>query len=229
MANNWTEKIAALQDKREYAELNWEGSFDDYLELVRNNPRVTRTAYQRLYDMILSHGKTEYIDNKKKLIRYHFFSDEKNGGRDAVFGLDVPLMKLVNVFKSAALQYGTEKRVILLHGPVGSSKSTIARLLKRGAEEYSRSPDGACYTYSWVNLEKTLPDGKVMMERMRSPMNEEPLKLIPRDWRPKIFAELSPPEKGSPTPELGELTPACRYVFRELMQKYNGDFTKVMR
>ena len=72
--------------------------------------------------MILSHGKTEYIDNKKKLIRYHFFSDERFGGRDAIFGLDVPLMKLVNVFKSAAQGYGTEKRVILLHGPVGSSQ-----------------------------------------------------------------------------------------------------------
>ena len=33
----WTQKIAALQDKKEYAELNWEGSFEDYLELVRNN------------------------------------------------------------------------------------------------------------------------------------------------------------------------------------------------
>ena len=92
--------------------------------------------------MILSHGKTEYIDNKKKLIRYHFFSDEKFGGRDAIFGLDVPLMKLVNVFKSAAQGYGTEKRVILLHGPVGSSKSTIARLLKKGIEEYSQDARG---------------------------------------------------------------------------------------
>ncbi len=223
----WTQKIAALQDKKEYAELNWEGSFEDYLELVRSNPRVTRTAYQRIYDMVLSHGKSEYIDNKKRLIRYHFFSDERNGGRDAVFGLDVPLMKLVNVFKSAALGYGTEKRVILLHGPVGSSKSTIARLLKRGAEEYSRVPEGACYTYSWV-LDKTLPDGKVIQERMRSPMNEEPLKLIPRDWRSKIFAELAPPEKGFAIPELGEINPACRYVFRDLMGKYNGDFSQVM-
>jgi serine protein kinase len=226
--NPWTQKIAAFQDKKEYAELNWDGSFEEYLELVRGNPRITRTAYQRVYDMVLSHGKTEYIDNKKRLIRYHFFSDERNGGRDAVFGLDVPLMKLVNVFKSAALGYGTEKRVILLHGPVGSSKSTIARLLKRGLEEYSRSPEGACYTYSWVNLEKSLPDGKIIQEKMRSPMNEEPLKLIPRDWRPKIFAELSPSEKGFTIGELGELNPACRYVFRELMQKYNGDFSKVM-
>ena len=42
--------------------------------------------------------------------------------------------EIVNVFKSAALQYGSERRVLLMHGPVGSSKSTIARLLKRGLE-----------------------------------------------------------------------------------------------
>ena len=140
---SWVSRIATLQDSKSYAELNWEGSFEDYLHIVRDNPKVTRTAFQRIYDMILSHGKTEYIDNKKKLIRYHFFHDEKFGGRDAIFGLDVPLMKLVNVFKSAAQGYGTEKRVILLHGPVGSSKSTIARLLKKGIEEYSRTPEGA--------------------------------------------------------------------------------------
>ena len=140
---NLVSRIAALQDKTSFKELHWDGSFEDYLKIVRENPRVTRTAFQRIYDMILSHGKTEYIDNKKRLIRYHFFHDEPNGGRDAVYGLDVPLMKLVNVFKSAAQGYGTEKRVILLHGPVGSSKSTIARLLKKGMEEYSRSPDGA--------------------------------------------------------------------------------------
>ena len=220
---NWTDKIAALQDKKEYAELNWEGSFDDYLEIVRQNPRVTRNAYQRLYDMILSHGKTEYMDNKKKLIRYHFFSDETNAGRDAVFGLDVPLMKLVNVFKSAALGYGTEKRVILLHGPVGSSKSTIVRSIKHGAERYSRTPQGALYTFSW------LPDGDVVKEPTPSPMNEEPLKLIPRDWRDKVFPDLCPRDSGYTIPELGELNPSCRFIFRQLMAKYEGDFKKVMK
>ncbi|MBX7096098.1 MAG: serine protein kinase [Myxococcaceae bacterium] len=220
--HTWTSKIAALQDKKEYAELNWEGSFEEYLAIVRQNPRVTRTAYQRLYDMVLSHGKTEYIDNKKKLVRYHFFSDDRNGGRDAVFGLDVPLMKLVNVFKSAALGYGTEKRVILLHGPVGSSKSTIARLLKRGMEDYVKTPEGACYTYSW-NLEKN-----GTQERIVSPLHEEPLKLIPRDWRAKVFPELTAGDKGFTIPELGELNPACRYIFKDLMNRYHGDFTKVM-
>src|SRR5919198_4021340 len=95
-------RIAALQDKTSFKELHWEGTFEDYLRIVRENPRVTRTAFQRIYDMILSHGKTEYIDNKKRLIRYHFFHDEPNGGRDAGYRLGVPLLKVGNVFKSAA-------------------------------------------------------------------------------------------------------------------------------
>src|SRR6185295_12041988 len=145
----FVDKIAALQDYKEYENLHWEGSFEDYLKIVRENPKVTRSSFQRCYDMILSYGQEEYIDNKKKLIRYNFFKDEQHGGKDAVYGLDIPLMRLVNVLKSAAQRYGTERRVILLHGPVGSSKSTIVRLLKKGIEEYSRTAEGAVYTYYW--------------------------------------------------------------------------------
>ena len=50
--------------------------------------------------MILSYGQEEYIDNKKRLIRYNFFKDEQHGGRDAIFGLDIPLMRLVNVLQA---------------------------------------------------------------------------------------------------------------------------------
>src|SRR6202140_5255709 len=220
-------RISAMQDKISFKELHWEGSFEEYLRMVRENPRITRTAFQRLYDMILSHGKTEYIDNKKRLIRYHFFHDEQFGGRDAVFGLDVPLMKLVNVFKSAAQGYGTEKRVILLHGPVGSSKSTIVRLLKKGVEEYSRAPEGALSTFSW-NLDKKLPDGPTVKEIYQTPMNEEPLLLIPEDLREKVFTELCPPDSGYTIPSKGDLCPASRLIFRELMTEYKGDFAKVV-
>src|SRR5262245_47893113 len=143
------DSIAKLQDMEEYRHLHWEGSFDDYLDLVRQRPQIVRSAFQRIYDMILSYGREEYIDSRKKLIRYPFFRDEQNGGQDAGFGLDIPLMRLANVFKSAAYGYGTEKRVLLLHGPVGSSKSTIVRLLKKGLEQYSRSDAGALYTYEW--------------------------------------------------------------------------------
>jgi len=225
--HNLVGRIATMQDHRTYQELHWEGSFEDYLRIVQQNPKVTRTAFQRLYDMILSHGKTEYIDNKKKLVRYHFFLDEASGGKDAIYGLDVPLMKLVNVFKAAAEGYGTERRVILLHGPVGSSKSTIARLLKKGLEAYSKTPEGALYTFYWV-LDKKRPDGTVEKEIMPCPMHEEPLHLIPEEWRPRVFRELCPPDAGFQIPDTGSLCPPCRFLFRQLMDEYRGDWAKVM-
>src|SRR5207248_2057578 len=220
-------RIAALQDKTSFKELHWDGTLEDYLKIVRENPRVTRTAFQRIYDMILSHGKTEYIDNKKRLIRYHFFHDEPNGGRDAVYGLDVPLMRLVNVFKSAAQRYGTERRVILLHGPVGSSKSTIARLLKKGMEEYSRTADGALFTYEWVMPEELqhITGGHPIFS---SPMHEEPLRLIPADWRARAFKDLALGSDAQPIFVEGDLNPACRQIHRELMAHYKGDFERVM-
>ena len=73
-----------------------------------------------------------------------------------IFGLEGTLMDLVRFIRGAAGGYGTERRVLLLHGPVGSAKSTICRLLKKGMERYSQTSDGAWYTFRWVGL----PTGK---------------------------------------------------------------------
>ncbi len=102
--------IAELQNLQEYADLHWSGTFEDYIDIVRKNPKVTRTAYQRLYDMVLSWGTSEAVDNKKKIVHYNFFDDPLSNGKDAVFGLDIPLQRLVNVLKAAAEGYGPEKQ-----------------------------------------------------------------------------------------------------------------------
>ncbi len=188
---------------------------------------MTRNAYQRLYDMIISFGTEEYIDNKKKLVRYNFFKDELNVGQNAIYGLDIPLMRLVHVLKAASEGYGPEKRVILLHGPVGSSKSTIARLLKQGAEHYSRSPEGALYSFDWMNLEGTGLAGKET-ERFPSPMNEEPLRLIPPDWREKAIGELGLGNEQFKVRVDGDLDPASRFILKTLMTRYDGDWSKMM-
>ena len=75
--------------------------------------------------MVVSYGFESYTEYKKEIKHYKFFSDPMDGGKDAIFGLDVHMMKLVNVLKAGSMRYGPEKRVLLLHGPVGSSKSTI--------------------------------------------------------------------------------------------------------
>ncbi|KYF59057.1 PrkA family serine protein kinase [Sorangium sp. So ce854] len=222
------EKIAALQDFALYRDLAWEGTFEEYLQVVRQNPQVTRNAFQRAYDMIIRYGIEEYTDNKKKLIRYNFFKDEMHGGADAVYGLDIPLMRLVHVLRAASEGFGPEKRVILLHGPVGSSKSTIARLLKKGIEHYSTTPDGALYTFDWVNLDDVGMAG-TESSRFKCPMHEEPLRLIPPSWRERAFRELNLSSPQFQVRVEGELDPACRFIFNRLMDKYGGDWSKVMQ
>lgn len=219
--------VASLQDQKEYENLSWEGSFDDYLRIVREEPRVTRTAFQRLYDMIISYGREEYIDSKKKVIHYPFFDDRIENGRDAVFGLDVPLMRLVNVLKSAAMGYGTEKRVILLHGPVGSAKSTIARLLKKGIEAYSKTDEGRLYTFEW-HVDKDMMHITGGQSVVPDPLHEEPLKLIPLEFRKKAFEQLGLAGEKFNCRIKGELNPSSRYIFRLLMEHYKGNFTKVL-
>src|ERR1700747_153013 len=107
----------------DYRKKHWEGSFDEYLDIVNEHPEACRTAYQRLYDMIISPGTEEVYEHKEKLPRFKFFTEFAARHGDAIYGLDRPLMHLANSFKSAAKGYGTERRVLLLHGPVGSSKS----------------------------------------------------------------------------------------------------------
>jgi serine protein kinase len=222
-----TSQIAQLQDYELYRDLSWDGSFEEYLQLVRERPKITRNAFQRVYDMVVSYGTDEYIDNKKRLTRYHFFQDPIDGGKDAVFGLDIPLMRLMNVLKAAASGYGPERRVILLHGPVGSSKSTIARLLKKGLEAYSKSPDGALYTFKWVNLKGTGLASE-SEDEFDSPMHDEPLRLVPLDWRDKATQQLGLVNEQFRVKVEGDLDPASRFIFQGLMFKYGGDWGKVV-
>jgi serine protein kinase len=214
--------IAQLQDLERFREHHWEGSFAEYLEIVRHRPEVTRNAWQRLYDLVLSFGSDTYTEYRKPIVRYRFFDDPFENGRDAVFGIDVHLMKLVNVLKSAALGFGPEKRVLLLHGPVGSAKSTIVRLMKKAVEAYSRSPEGALYTFEWH-----LPDGQVVP----SPMHEDPLRLIPTDLRAQVVEELNRQAGSKARYRIeveGDLDPVSRYLFREGLRQVDGDWNRLM-
>ena len=219
--------IASLQDKKEFENLHWEGSYDDYLNIVKEDPKVARTSFQRCYDMIIGFGKKDYIDSKKRLVHYNFFDDPIENGKDAVFGLDIPLMRLVNVIKSASLGYGTEKRVILLHGPVGSAKSTIARLLKKGIEYYSRTPEGRLFTFSW-HLPPELRHITGGQDILLDPLHEEPLKLLPLELREGAIAKLKLGSDQYPIRIKGELNPSSRYIFRLLMENYKGDLKQVL-
>ncbi|MCW5849914.1 MAG: serine protein kinase, partial [Anaerolineae bacterium] len=74
------DQIQTWYDSERYRREHWEGSFEEYLDLVRGNPLVARSAFQRLYDMILSYGTTEYTENRQRIIHYKFFDDPIDNG-----------------------------------------------------------------------------------------------------------------------------------------------------
>ena len=220
------ETLSKKHSTDSYNQLNWEGSFKEYLDIVIEKPEVASTAFRRMYDMIASHGSEKYIDNKKAITRWKFFSDPFDNGKDAVFGLDISLMKLVNVFKAAAYRYGPERRVILLHGPVGSSKSTIARLLKKGLEAYAKTKEGALYSYGWKDLKTILN----MEETMDCPVHEEPIHLLNPEQR-KSFEDVVNKDRSQEKKihVKGDLCPVCRFIYKNLINHYKGDWEKVVK
>ena len=226
--------LSAKFDREEFRKVNEEMSFSEYLDRVYENTKLARTAYQYLYDMIMSKGSRKVERYRKTYIRYNFFDQSEM----PVFGLDETLHQLVQFFKGAASGYGPERRFLLLHGPVGSSKSTILRCIKRGLERYSLTDEGAWYTFKWVNLPTGKEDGIYTHSEDESPMHEDPLKLLPGEMRDSVLADLNrtllertPEGERNSSYVLsleGDLDPRSKKFMSELLRKYDGDWVKVV-
>ncbi len=208
----------ARPDHRSGAAHGWSGSLRDYLELLEQDPRPARGAWQRLYAMVEAHGSVA-PSRPGEPRRWRLFDDPLGGGAEAVQGLAAPLDQLVRTLRAGALELGPERRMLLLHGPVGSAKSTIVRLLKRGLEDWSRREEGALYTFEWEL------DGEVLP----SPLRQDPLLLVPRERRPALEASLTRAlGTGEPLRIRGELDPLSRTVLDELLQRYDGSWEQAI-
>ena len=233
---NHLKRVTGLFDKNKFRSLNAEMSMADYLDLCLKNPRLGRNAWQMIYDMIMEDGSETFEEYRKTYTHYHFFDDPDI----PIIGLAETKDALVKFIKGAAGHYGTEKRVLLLHGPVGSSKSTICRLIKRRLEKYSHTDAGAWYSYKWVNL-PTGEDGIYTSPENDCPLHENPLKLLPLEVREPFLAEMNATllemqeadKKAGASKEHynlrmeGELNPRCKLFMNELLKRYQGDLEKV--
>lgn len=211
-------EMARRVERGTWADLHWTGSLVDYLAMLRARPELARNAYQRVYDMILAAGVDDAPAGSGRPPHYRFFDDPDEAGREAIFGLERPLADLVSHLRAAAFGLGPERRVLLLHGPVGSSKSTIARLMKRGLERSSRTHDGAVFSYRWY------VDG----EWHDCPMHEDPLHLLPEEVQKEVFADLNARSQSEFTlGPTGSLCPMCRHWRDQILAENDGDFAAV--
>lgn len=181
-------------DRESHNKEKFEGTFLDYLELLKENPDLAKLSHKRIYDMIVSKGievlKGEEIPKIKRIYgndvirRYGFFKDD-------FFGIDKVIMKIVNYFNSASMKGEEARQVLYLVGPVGAGKSSLVEALKKSLVECE-----PIYTLEGC------------------PMHEEPLHLIPRHLRGK-FEELLGVQIE------GDLCPVCKY---RLMNEFNGEY-----
>src|SRR5579884_3094653 len=173
----------------------WEGTFGEFLaNVVPANPAaLARTSHEYIWDMLRWHGRTAQSSDVPESVKAReLFKKE-------LFGIDEPLSRVVDYFKAAAAGSDVGRRLLLLLGPPSGGKSTLAILLKRGLEEFSRTDEGALYAIKG------------------SPLRENPLNLVPASLRAEFRDRYGVDVHG-------ELSPWARdYVERE----FEGDFARV--
>ena len=153
-------------DREAKVKSKFEGTFLEYLDIIKANPEKAMLSHKRMYDTIIREGfeilKPEENPRIRKIYgndiikRYEFFKDD-------FFGIDKVLMKLVNYFYSASMKGEEARQVLYLVGPVGAGKSSLVEALKKA-------------------FENTDP----VYALKGCPMNEEPLHLVPKHLRQKF-------------------------------------------
>jgi len=226
-------KLLGNFDRSKFRVLHTEMSFGQYVDECCKNPKLIRNAWQMIWDMVLEKGTYQVEEYRKTYTYYKFFDNPHN----PIIGLTPTKDALMKFIRGAAGGYGTEKRILLLHGPVGSSKSTLCRLFKRELENYSKTEEGAWYSFRWVNL-PTGVDGIYTHPEDDCPMHEQPLKLLPPEIREPLLVELNNIHRELTDEDRridlynlkcdGELDPRCKFFMNELLKRNDGDLEKVL-
>ena len=220
--------IKQKQDLQGYRERHWTGTLEDYMEIVMANPKVARNAYQRLYDMILSHGVTEYTRQHE---RY------------------TPLPALRRPHRRRARRRLRPRRAA--HAPRPQHQVRGLRLRHREAHPAPARPGGLLEVHHRPPAE----EGPRALLRTRRKARSTPSAGRPTSAAaartacsgarctrtrctssrsrartrstPRSTGALGRATTGSSAP--GNLCPFCRKTFQDLMTQYEGNWEKVIR
>lgn len=188
-------------------------SFEEYLHILSEQPaNQLRGSAQYMADMMDYFGQTSDDGRRFKVF-------DGTGSSRKVVGQETVQHEIYNSLRTFQRQ-GFNNKLILLHGPNGSAKSSLIHALMTGMERYSNSNEGAAYTFNWVfphdkvtktgigfassaaltgqgkfNSYAKLSDEEVAA-RVPSDLRDHPFLLIPIDQRKDFLEKLIGREKS---------------------------------
>ena len=233
-------------------------SFEEYLALYAKDPaRQGRDASRYVRDMFEHYGTEEIDAPWGKRTRYKLFDlafEPELSQRDRLVGQEDVQAEIFRVFENFGRE-GRPNKLLLLHGPNGSSKSTMAMCLMRALEHYATLDEGALYRFHWVfpgaktiksrigfggedgvgapgtsfaHLPEDLIDAKLHNE-----IRDHPLFLLSVEDRKVVMANaLAAAGVTEPPPEWlarGRLSHKSQQVYEALLNSYRGDMRQVLR
>ena len=217
-------KASAPEDLRKKRSFEW------YLDELYEYPTIARNAHQRVADMFDYYG-TRYDEEKEKVEYLLATEDPLRDGENTFYGTEVheSIHEFVNKVKSGARGLGPERRIKLMLGPVGSGKSDFDRQVRRYFEDYTRREDGRMYTFRWTNLRDVIDDQDPTDDTVRSPMNQDPLVLLPLEQREGVLEDINEEFDGAYTIRNEQsLDPESAFYMDELLEHYDDDLSEVL-
>lgn len=233
-------------------------SFQEYLQLFAENPvQHGRDAARYLRDVFDHYGTTTVERPWGKLARWRLFDlpwESEAGAREALVGQEQVQGEIYRAL-SNFVREGRPNKLVLLHGPNGSAKSTIFACIMRALEHYSTLDEGALYRFHWVfpshktvrgsigfggigqkaagsasyaHLDEEQIDARLFIE-----IRDHPLFLLPIPERLQLIDELYGAHGTNERPPdwliEGRLSHKSQQVFEALLSNYKGSLIEVLR
>ena len=228
-------------------------SFAEYLELALADPaRQLRGSAQYLVDCFDHYGTEQVKYPWGDIRRFKLFDCAWAGGEGRLHGQEAAQNSLYRALQGF-VRDGGPNRLVLLHGPNGSAKSTLIRCVGRALEHYSTLDQGAVYRFSWVLPSQRQGRGGIgfaggqaesptetfaylsddlVDARIGDELRDHPLLLIPLEHRVPMLTAAAARAPGLVVPDylrLGQLSAKNRAVYEALLASYHGDYLKVLR
>jgi predicted Ser/Thr protein kinase len=125
-------------------------SVAEFFSLYQADPlRHSRSSAQYLKDLFDHYGQSEVRHPTGTVRRFRLFDVPWDNGRDRLVGQEDVQNRVYRILHNFVRE-GRVNKLILLHGPNGSAKSTFLACLARALEHYSTLDEGAVYRFNWV-------------------------------------------------------------------------------